>query len=167
MKVLKKCSRCFDQFLEYWFYVPAGMMLALLVVCALMVCLRKVLIGAFNWADEAMRYLMVYSTFLTLPLLVAGKRTITIDLTDIMFQRRPRGARVFHILAELMTLLFCVVLIPSLFTFMQNNKNGFSPAMQLPLWIVYACLPVGFGLSVLASINNLFKMLVGKEEEET
>lgn len=159
MNVLKKLSRGYDRFLAYWFYLPAAMMAALLVICALMVCLRKVLVAAFNWTDEAMRYLMVYSTFLSLPLLVAGKRNITIDLTDLFFARNPRGQKLFHLLAEGMTLFCCAVLLPVIVTFMKSNMTGSSPAMQLPMWLVYSCLPIGYTLSVLASINNIFKML--------
>ena len=51
MKSLKKISKGYDRFLEFWFYIPSLMILGLLVICALMVCLRKVLVGAFNWAD--------------------------------------------------------------------------------------------------------------------
>lgn len=166
MNTLKKISCGYDKFLEYWFYVPALMMVALLVICALMVCLRKVLVGAFNWTDEAMRYLMVYSTFCTLPLLVAGKRNITIDLTDIFFPHGSRGQKLFYLLAEIMTLFCCAVLLPVTVTFMQSNMNGSSPAMQLPMWLVYSCLPIGFGLSVLASINNIFKMLTAEPRKE-
>lgn len=165
MEALKKISRGYDRFLQLLFYVPAVMMLALLVICALMVCLRKVLIGAFNWADEAMRYLMVYSTFLALPLLVDGKRNITIDLTDIIFGDNKKGAKAFHILAEIMTMLCCAALLPSCYDLMKNNMAGTSPGMQLPMWLVYSCLPLGFGLSLLSSLNNLFKMLTGPEKE--
>ncbi len=166
MNGIKKLSRGFDKFLEYWFYLPAALMLALLVICALMVCLRKVMVGGFNWADEAMRFLMVYSTFLALPLLVSGKRNITIDMTDIFFSKNPKGSKLFYLMAEFMTLFCCIVLLPSLVTFMKHNASGLSPAMQMPLWLVYSCMPIGFGLSVLASLNNIFKMLTPEKEDK-
>lgn len=164
MNFLKKASKGIDRFFEIWFYLPAAMMFALLVICALMVCLRKVMIGAFNWADEAMRFLMVYSTFIALPLLVNGKRNITIDMTDIFFPKSPRGRWIFHLIAELLTLMCCIVLLPPIIQFMGKNMNGFSPAMQLPMWLVYSCFPIGYSLSVLASLNNLFKLLTEHKE---
>lgn len=165
MEALKKISKGYDKFLEYLFYIPAAMILALLIICAVTVCLRKVLIGAFNWSDEAMRFLMVYSAFLSLPLLVAGKKNITIDLTDLIFPKNLKGRFVFHLIAEILTLICCAVLLPSIGTFMMNNLTAKSSSMQIPLWIVYSCLPIGFVLSVLASINNIFKLLVMGGEE--
>ena len=164
MNTLKKISKGYDRFLEFWFYIPALMILGLLVICALMVCLRKVLVGAFNWADEAMRFLMVYATFVALPLLVSGKRNITIDMTDIIFPHSKKGRWVFHLIAEVLTLVCCVALMPSILLFMQKTVTGLSPAMQIPMWVVYSCLPIGFGLSILSSLNNLIKLFTEKEE---
>lgn len=164
MNTLKKLSKGYDRFLEFWFYIPAFMILGLLVVCALMVCFRKILIGAFNWADEAMRFLMVYATFVALPLLVSGKRNITIDMTDIIFPNNMNGRWIFHLIAELLTLICCVVLMPSIVQFMQKNATGLSPATQFPMWLVYSCLPIGFGLSIISSPNNLFKLFEEREE---
>ena len=165
MQILEKLSRAYDKFLKGLFYVPAAMILALVIICAAMVCLRKVLIGAFNWADEAMRFLMVYATFLSLPLLVDGKKNITIDLTNLIFKKNKAGVKAFHILAELLTMFCCVALAPALITFMKSNMQGFSPAMHLPMWLVYSCLPLGFGLSILSCLNNLYKLITASGEE--
>jgi len=165
MKLLKQISRGIDRLWDILFYVPVVLMVALLVVCALMVCLRKVLIGAFNWADEAMRFLMVYSTFFVLPVLVAGKRNITIDMTDVFFPNNKKGRWVIHVIGELLTLACCVILMPAIIEFVMKNVAAKSPAMLLPMWLVYSCLPIGFGLSIIASLNNLFKLFTEKKEE--
>lgn len=171
METLKKISRGYDKFLDYWLYVPAVMVAALLVICALMVTFRRVLIGAFNWADEAMRFLMVYATFLSLPILVAKKKNITIDLTELFFPHSHKGQRVFWLLAEIMTLICCAVMCPVIFDFIKKNMVGYSNAMQIPMWVIYSCLPIGFVMSVVSSINNIFKLLTenknaGGEEKE-
>lgn len=164
MAFLKKLSKGFDAFLNYFFYIPAFMMFALLVICAVQVLFRKILIGAFNWADEAMRFLMVYSTFIALPALVAGKKNITIDLTDLLFPHSEKNRFRIHVIAEILTFLACALLIPSCGTFMANNMKAASTALHIPMWLVYSCLPIGFGLSALASLNNLFKMLTQPKE---
>ena len=62
MNTIKKISQGLEKIWIILLYIAVGMMIALLCICAVMVLLRKVIHGGFNWADEAMRYLMVYST---------------------------------------------------------------------------------------------------------
>ena len=161
-------TRGIDLFLDKLIIVPAVMIGLVLIICAAMVFLRNVLIGAFNWSDEAMRYLMVYATFLALPILVQRKKNITIDLTDLIFPNSKRGTFLFHLAAEVMTLLCCAILIPVSIKFVQMNMTGYSPAMQIPYPVVYSCIPLGLVLSTVASLNNIYKMLfAGKEGAES
>lgn len=166
MNTIKKISQGLEKIWIILLYIAVGMMIALLCICAVMVLLRKVIHGGFNWADEAMRYLMVYSTFLALPYLISKKKNIIIDLTDVIFPElfAERGKRLFGICSELMTFVCCLVLLPPCITFINQNLNGYSTAMHLPLWMVYLCLPIGLGFGAIASINNLLQKLVLKED---
>lgn len=164
MITIKKISKLCDQIWNILVYIAVAMMIVLLVICACTVLLRKVIAGGFNWSDEAMRYLMVYSTFLSLPYLVAKRQNITIDLTDVFFPGRQKGKEAFYLISEVLTLICCLVILPTSISFIKMNVSGFSNAMHIPLWIVYLCMPVGFGFSGIASINNLVKLLVIKEE---
>lgn len=166
MDAMKKFSQGLEKVWIILLYIAVAMMIALLCICAAMVLLRKIIHGGFNWADEAMRYLMVYATFLVLPYLVSKKKNIIIDLTDVIFPEHfvEKGKRIFDICSEFMTLACCLVLFPSCMAFINQNVNGHSTAMHLPLWLVYLCLPIGLGLGAIASINNLFQKLVLKED---
>jgi TRAP-type C4-dicarboxylate transport system permease small subunit len=88
---MKKISRGIDIFLDKLIIVPAVMIGLVLLICTASVFLRNALPGAFYWSDEAMRYLMIYATFLALPILVQKKKNITIDLTDIIFPNNKKG----------------------------------------------------------------------------
>ncbi|MDO4620692.1 MAG: TRAP transporter small permease [Lachnospiraceae bacterium] len=163
MSVLKRISRSIDVFFDKMLIVPTLMMIALLLICAVTVAFRKILIGAFNWSDEAMRFLMVYATFLALPSLVSKKKSIAIDLTDALFGSHPMGKKIFYLICEILIFIGCAVLLPTCVTFMKANRTGFSPAMKLPLFWVYSCMPIGFALSAVASLNNIFKLLVKED----
>ncbi|WP_294755610.1 TRAP transporter small permease subunit [uncultured Flavonifractor sp.] len=164
LNTIKKLSKALERIWDMLLYVAVVMMVALLAICACTVLLRKVFIGGFNWSDEAMRYLMVYATFLSLPYLVSKKKNITIDLTDLFFSKHAKGRFIFLVVSEILTLICCLALLPTSITFIALNISGYSNAMRLPLWLVYLCMPIGLGLSAIASINNLTKLLVIKEE---
>ncbi|MCC8027099.1 MAG: TRAP transporter small permease [Clostridium sp.] len=162
MKILKRISGWIDGFFDCLFYLPVFMMVLLLLICSSSVLLRNILTSAFNWADEAMRFLLVYSTFIALPILVAKKKHISVDLTDVIFGTGTKGQKLFYIFSEALIFAGSAVLMPTCVTFMKMNLTGYSPAMQLPLYLVYSCMPIGFALTMAASANNIFKLIAGE-----
>ncbi|MGE4354351.1 MAG: TRAP transporter small permease [Oscillospiraceae bacterium] len=157
MKKIIKISHAIDRFFDYMLYLPILMLGTLIMICLFMVTLRQVFIGAFNWADEAMRFLLVYTSFLTLPTLVSKGRNISVDIIDVLFPHKPKARRFFRVTADVLVLAFLLVMIFPCITFIKANLTGYSPAMRIPLYLVYLCIPIGFSFSILACANNILK----------
>lgn len=62
-----------------------------------------------------------------------------------------------NILVDAIILTVMALLLRSSFTVIQNaiKSQRKSPALQLPMYIVYLCLVIGFGLGVIRSIQML------------
>lgn len=163
MTKAQKISRALDRFFDRLIYVPTVLLSLLILICLMTVTLRQFLIGKFNWSDEAMRFLLVYVAFLSLPILVAQKRNISVDLTDVMFPHNIKGRMMCHLASDVLILAFLAVLLPACAMFIRSNLTGYSAAMHIPLCLVYLCIPLGFVLSMVAACNNIYKDLEGEK----
>jgi len=102
-----------------------------------------------------MRYLFIWMIFLGFSLGV--KRNKHIIIGAFKNSLPPKGQFVVTILADLLFLMFCMVLavygveiVSSFYTFPQ-----YSPALQVPIYIVYAAAPLGF---ILTSLRLVWKV---------
>ena len=96
------------------------------------------------WGEELARYLMVYLGYLGIAL--AMKRRVHIGvavLTDMI--RGRAGRRVLLVFQTLVLLLFCGLISQFLFSIIQRQYSigQVSPALEIPIWIPYAAVPLG------------------------
>jgi len=96
------------------------------------------------WGEELARYLMVYLGYLGIAL--AMKRRVHIGvtaLTDTITSRA--GKRALLVFQTAVLLLFCGVISKFLLSIMerQHSIGQVSPALEIPIWIPYAAVPLG------------------------
>lgn len=127
---------------------------ALLVVLAagaivLDVLARALFNVAFSWANEFTRYGIVWMTFLGAAIGARRGAHISIDvLAEVL---PPRAASIALRGAAWIAAVACGVLTwQSVALVMSMARMGqTSPSMELPMWMVYCALPLGFGLMTL------------------
>ena len=96
------------------------------------------------WGEELARYLMVYLGYLGIAL--AMKRRVHIGVTAFTDKiRGRRGKRALLLFQTLVLLLFCGVISAFLFSIIQRQHSigQTSPALEIPIWIPYAAVPLG------------------------
>jgi len=96
------------------------------------------------WGEELARYMMVYLGYLGIAL--AMKRRVHIGVTALTDKIQNRqGKRVLLVFQTLIILLFCGVISKFLFSIIarQHSIGQVSPALEIPIWIPYAAVPLG------------------------
>lgn len=140
--------------------------ITLLVVMTLAVFLQivtRTLDYSLSWTEELARYCLIWLVFIGLSLAVIHQQHIKIDVISKHLNTKEK--KVLALVAHLVFLAFSLVI---LFYSTQMVMNLFfleqhSPALGLPMWIVYLACPVGFCLT---SFRLLQQMVLTIEDKE-
>lgn len=102
---------------------------------------------SFFWAEESVRYLMIWAFFMTLG--VAGRRGHHIR-TEMLVDAMPRGVRrAMHLASVVAGLAFSAVLfhssLPQLARYYTMGMISESN-LDIPQWIVFLAMPLGAAL---------------------
>jgi TRAP-type C4-dicarboxylate transport system permease small subunit len=125
------------------------------MILVLQVFMRFVLRDPLAWPEELSRYLLIWTAFIGSSLAVREARFINIDIVAAI--SGPRLRRAFHFLMHLGFLLFCVIATYKSFDFITRIavSGQVSPAMGLPMWMVYCAAPVGLTLAGLRTVQAM------------
>lgn len=126
---------------------------------------RYVMSDALAWTEEASRYLFIWLIFLSIGISFVEKKHISID---IIMDRIPIKAQKvlqqsIYILLMALSVFFLVQGIELVDKMQSFNQK--SATLQIPMWIVYASLPVGFLFAFLRLIQASV-LLYRKDEIE-
>ena len=126
---------------------------------------RYVFNWGFPWAEELVRYEIVWMVFLGGS--AAARQGLHIGV-DIVVKFAPRPLRKFtEALLNLISLVFCLlVLFYGAKLIMQIRMFGqVSPALQVPMWLVQLAIPVGGGLMALRFAQQIWHVFRGEKME--
>lgn len=142
---------------------------AITVVMALSITysvfLRYVLNTPQTWTDELMGYLMVAVVMFGLGETVRRGDHINVDL--LTARLGPRGQVAARIWGLVAMIAFAAVLLHRSWDMVAFSRmvellsDGY---LAMPIWIPQSSLLVGFSLMILASLNQLLRILFGLEE---
>jgi len=160
MKILK----WLDNNLEV--LICGTLLLMLSVAMMLQVIMRYVLNAALSWPEEFSRYCYIWITFFSISLTIrSGSYFRVTALVDILSRK---GRQIAEILVHCINLIFfgaCAYYSIDIFTSVFNSTQS-SPALRIPIYIIYIALPLGMFLSTFRSIQMIIlnvRMLTGKK----
>lgn len=122
-----------------WMLVALSILI--FVVVFLQVLFRYLLRQPLFWSEELPRYLLIWMCFLAAAL--AQKHDAHINITLCLAPLSTRARQVLKILTDAVILAFFWVLIYSGGLVTSITAHHRSTALQLPMGLVYAALPVG------------------------
>lgn len=133
---------------------------------------RAFLDHSYFWAEESVRYLVLWAFFLTLGAAGRGGYHIRTDL--VCGAVGPRMQIVFGILAALVGLAFSVILfrgsLPQVHRYYTMGMLSESN-LEMPMWILFMAMPIGATLLGIFYLRLLVRGLRGTdpfaEEDET
>ena len=160
---MKKILKWIDEKAELSLLIIAMMVIACLVM--LQVICRYVFNHSLSWPEELATYIHVWYCFLGLSYATSHGLHLR---ADAFVKIMPPGLRkVLEVVADLALLFFFgymtyigIGVIRSM-----QIQNQLSPALRLPLWIVYLSLLVGSILSVIRLFQKYLRRLTGRTPE--
>jgi C4-dicarboxylate transporter DctQ subunit len=141
------------------------LILAASVILFANVVARYVFNAGFPWAEELVRYQIVWMVFLGAS--VAARQGIHIGV-DILIKFSPPGiARLIDLLVHAIAVVFCgFVVFYGVELIAQTRAFGqVSPALQMPMWLVQLAIPVGAALMGVRFAQQFVRSLLGREQE--
>lgn len=150
-------------------YKLSTVLLSVLVAAMTIIIIAQVLsrglinISIFG-AEEFSRYCFIWATFLGASVAYKSGEMVALDL--IVNKISIKFKWLYLIMIELFVLLFSLVVLNYGIqqTFSPSIMNQVSPAIQLPMFIVYLSIPLGFGLICLYSIHTIIRLIRFREE---
>ncbi|MGE5553029.1 MAG: TRAP transporter small permease [Betaproteobacteria bacterium] len=137
------------------------LLMVIFVLTVVNVFCRYVLNYSFGWADELSRFMFIWIGFLGATVVYAsdGHAALTLFLRKF---RQPLQRMVRVTTTFLETGVFAIFLWQGVF--MVWNTVNLSPALYIPMKIVYACVPIGAFFGVVYALEKAVALLRGKEE---
>lgn len=131
--------------------------LAALVAIA-QVLLRSLLDIHMSWSEEAIVYLVIYSTFLGAVITLRHNEHISVKVFEPFLSKS--GKKGMEILGVSIMIIYLAIVgaYAWLLLFKPFSVSTVTPTLNLQLWIVELAVPLGLTLMLLRSIEILFRL---------
>jgi len=140
----------------------------MVVVIFVQVVMRQ-LNSSLSWSEELARFSFIWLIYIGISYGVKKQKHIKVDVVLVFLNQK--GKVILNIISNVLFMAFAVFVIIYGFE-IANKLLGFgqkSPALQIPMGLVYMSAPIGMGLTLIRLIQNLIKhirVLQGKEKFE-
>lgn len=140
--------------------------LIMMVVLIFVQIVSRVIIGSsFSWTEEVARYLMIWVAFLGAGFAFQYGTHMSIE---VLFKKLNLNMQnIFQIISALLCTLFFLLLIVKGIELIKGSINVYSPALKLPMVIVYAAIPIGAFLQILNVIDITWKFVKNNSRVRT
>ncbi len=165
--LLMKALKWIDEHLEEVFLVLFSIIMV--TVIAMQVFMRYIMGSSLAWSEELARYCFIWLVYLGISYGVKKQRHIKVDVMLLLL--KDRAKIVLNILANLLFLGFAIFVMFYGYDIAQKllTWGQKSPALQIPMGLVYLATPIGMGLTAIRIVQQLIKqvkMLIGIEKIE-
>ncbi|WP_251975731.1 TRAP transporter small permease [Salinicola avicenniae] len=125
---------------------------------------RYVFNDGFSWAEELVRYQIVWMVMLGAS--VAARQGIHIGVDILRRFTPPTIAKVIELLVHGISVGFCLFLVVyGVQLTEQTHRFGqLSSALQAPMWVIQLAIPVGGLLMGIRFAQHFFRTLLGREQ---
>ena len=154
----------FDRVLTRIENVLAASALGLAALIAIVAVVLRYVFGIFLfWSEEAIIYLIIYSTFLGAVITLRHNEHVNVDVFGAFL--KARGKRAFAVLGAAITVVYlvCIGFFAWLLLFEPFSTSTITPSLKLPLWVVEAAVPIGLTLMLLRALEILVRAARGVE----
>lgn len=139
----------------------AFILAAMMCVILLQTFTRYVIFYSLPWSEEVSRYLFVALVCLGINVGVTDNLMIRIDNVDALLSARMK--RIFEMGRLLVELLVSVMLLVGSFDMVAIGKFQKSPALQIPMNMLYGVMALGFALAILSILMKLAETAAKRE----
>lgn len=143
--------------------LAAGSLGAAALLAIVAVILRTFFNEIIFWSEEAIIYLVIFSTFIGSVITLRHNQHVNVDIIAVFM--KDRGKKVMAVIGTVVLLVYLGVIgfYGWLLIFEPQTQNTVTPAMHLPLWVVTLSLPIGFTLMFVRALEILVRTLRGQD----
>lgn len=129
------------------------LLLIMTAIVLLQVGCRYILNIPLSWTDETSRFLMIYMTYLCLPIVYLRDQNIAMTFVTDKF-RHMRVFHLFMIVAHIAALLLFAVWIYYGYLFFKTG-SVMADSLPIPMYAIYIIPPVMLALSSVSALEKL------------
>lgn len=131
----------------------------LVVIVSVQVFCRYVLQNSLDWTEELARYLLIWSVLFGCS--YAMREDAHLEMSIVRSLVGPRFGRWIRVFAYMASLVFCLIMIQAGMESIENIRwsEQTTPAMEIPAWIIWLAMPLGFGLTGLHAVLRTIKVV--------
>ena len=144
-------------------YLLVLLLILMFSITFIQVIMRYVFLNAIPWAEEAVRFMFVWASFLGAAIGIKEKIHIGIDLVTAKLPKL--GQRITSTVVYCVIIWFAYFMITVGWEFMMFTHGQLSPALVIPMSYVHAAIPVSGVLFVIYSSIELVKLWRKPKEE--
>jgi TRAP-type C4-dicarboxylate transport system permease small subunit len=139
-------------------------LMAIMVIVFVQTFTRYVIFYSIPWSEEASRYLFVALILLGINLGITQNQMVSIDLIDNFLS--PAAKRKLELFRQLISLVIASIFFYSTFGMLEIGGFQMSPAMRLPMNVMYGTVCLGFGLAIIAVVLQMMERCFANKPEE-
>ncbi|MEQ6390636.1 TRAP transporter small permease [Bacillaceae bacterium S4-13-58] len=130
------------------------------------IVLRNVFSSNPTWAEELIRYVMIWTTFIGASVCFRKGMHVGVDfLLELSKGIYKKGLILFVNLASMSLMLFLIKYGWDLVLFTKQT-NQITPSLQIPLYYIYLAIPVGSLLSLIHLVIQTIQIVLKKVDIE-
>lgn len=134
-------------------YAIAGVSMAFVIILIFInVIYRYILKSGIPWCEELTRFMFIATIFFTLNIMVAHKAALRVDILDNALHGTAKF--VLERVLSLLTLVALAVFTLSGIQLVQAGSLSVSPSLRIPMYYVYALLPLGYLLAFIETVRQ-------------
>lgn len=160
---MRRLVKLYNKFEEY---LLVGSLVVTVTIIFIQVIMRYVFNSSLSWSEELARYIFIWQIWLGASIGVRDKKHIKVEL--IFGLVKGRGKKVIDIIASFIWLTFSIFITVNGTQLVLDlvQKGALSSGMRIPLYFVYASLPLSTGVMALRLIMEVYETVIGLFEPE-
>lgn len=141
--------------LEEFMIIP--LIFAMSIIIFIQVIMRYVFENSLTWSEELARYLFVWLVYFSVSFTARRQKHIRIDAAINLYPKKMRPY--IEILSEIIVLAFSIfIAVTGVTVYHKITWSGqMSPAIGLPMQIVYAAPMIGMALTAIRQIQCILQ----------
>lgn len=141
-------------------------LLATTIILFMNVMLRYIFKSSTSWAEELIKYLMIWIAFIGGSICARTGAHVSIDFLYEYLSVKSKKM-VFVVVNTIAAIFACIMMIYGIKVIGFTISMGqVSPALQIPMWIPYLAIPLGFFLMTIRFVQEVFKGIKGGNDHD-
>lgn len=161
---MKKLRETFTKVQSVVSKVTALTLLVMIAVVFIQTFCRFVIFKSLSWSEELSRYLFVVLIVLGVNQAITQKLFVRIEIIDNYLKGKALYAA--NLIRKFIMLFVNLIFVYSAYKLIIIGGYQTSPAMRIPMSVLYAIIFIGFVLNVIAAIFEIYDVCTAEANEK-